>query len=267
MVYKRFSIFLKENEEVRPLFNKEFTNVARRYADVVHASKAISDHLRGIEHASKPLSPEEEYERRKAAAIFGIDLNKKWSNKPTGYAKSPFPTHILTDKSGARIGISSTVPHEDIERMAERAANVADQLRTRLVSFDPELDKFKNHLQLALHLGREGHLTDNPGYQTHPVQRIRRGQNLASDLFGWTTNNPLKKLSDQAGPKSNLKLKQIMDMGGNQHVEPTLHNPDLIQLLTGKAPEEHNLAESEYSGNMITERIYERFLNFLRKNK
>ena len=267
MVYKRFSIFLKENEEVRPLFNKEFTNVARRYADVVHASKAISDHLRGIEHASRPLSPEEEYERRKGALAFGIDPDKKYSNKPKGFFRSPLPTDIFTSESGARLGVSRAIPHEHIKRMAEKASGVADQLRTRLVSMNPELDKFKNHLELAQHLGLQGHLTDEPALRSHPVQRLRKGEDLGSTMFGWTSSNPLKRLSDRAGPKSNLKLKQIMDMGGNQHVNPDLHSSDLIQLLTGKAPEEHNLAESEYSGNMITERIYERFLNFLRKNK
>ena len=257
MSYKEFLRYLKENQEVRHLFKKEFTNVARRYADVVHASKAIHDHLRGIENASRPMTPEEEHERRVAADAFGIDLNKKWSNKPKGYFRSPLPTDIFTSETGARLGVSRAVPHQDIKNMGEKANNVADQLRTRLVSMNPELGEFKNHLQLAQHLGLQGHLTDNPALKSHPVQRIRRGEDLGSTMFGWTTNNPLKRLSDQAGPKSNLKLKQIMDRGGNQHVNPSLHNPDLIQLLTGKAPEEHLLHESFN---------YSRWMKTLKKN-
>lgn len=240
---KRFSIFLKENEEVRPLFNKEFNKVAVRYANLALASKAINNHLRGIENYQRMKN---DPATRQAASVFGLNPDQKYSNKPEGHFKSPIPTHFFVGESGVKRAVSDVVPHERIKSMAEKAQSGLDQLRTRLVSMNPELGEFKNHLELAQHLSVKGHLTPagvSRSEYTHPVGRLRRGEDLGARMFGPTVNNKLIPMANEAGPKSNMLLKKLANRGGNVHTNPALHDPDVAGYL-GVDQTVHNLSET-----------------------
>jgi hypothetical protein len=220
------------------IFQNELSTLAKRHSNVLYGLNAIDSHLRGIEmyKASKGDTSLEQ-----AAAVFGLDPNKKYSNKPKDHYKSPIPTHFFTTKDGGKIGVSDVVHIDRIHDMRQKALDSLDRIQGKMSLIDPSIRDHTSHRETAEHVST---FTEREG-RSHPVHAFG---DIGSRMFGSTTANPLNRFANRAGEKSHMLLRQLVNRGGNQHTLPGLHHPDIAAAL-GIKQSEHSIEESKHTGN------------------
>ena len=217
-----------ENEEVHPHFQDELATLAKRHSNVLIGLRGIDDHLRGIQMAKK-INPQNDPATRQAASFFGLDPNRRVSNRPKDHFRSPIPTHFVQtdpDNPRRRIAVSDVVHIDDIHDMRQRALDSLDKIQGRMSLIDPRIRDHTSHAETASYL-RD--LTRDERGSSHRVHRLPKDMGLM--MFGPGVNNPLNRHAEKAGPKSHVALRRMANRGGNQHTEPALHHPDIASAV------------------------------------
>ena len=235
-----------ENEEVHPHFQDELATLAKRHSNVLVGLRGIDDHLRGIKMGDK-INPQTDPSTRQAASFFGLDPDKRASNKPKDHFRSPIPTHFVQtdpDNPRSRIAVSDVIHIDKIHDMRQKALNSLDKIQGRMALIDPRIRDHTSHAETASHL-RD--LTRDDRGDSHRVHRLPRDMGLR--MFGPGVHNRLNKYADKAGPNSHVALRRLTNRGGNQHTEPALHDPEIADAL-GVKQETIKLHE-DYSFNEL----------------
>ena len=244
--------YIRENEDIHKYFKDDVKKLATRYHDMSLAHATLETQIRDIEvskNSDRLLGP--------------YDTSRPPSNKPEGYVRSPFPTHIFTEteiepKTGKKYEFTryaaDIIPETQLYAMRDKAKENLANIKNRMIALDPSLADERD-ARVGCTTGKCGSFVSGDPFlkrirtlandELDQPHRIWRGDKWKfSPDHGSILHNPL--LRWKTGEKSNLVVKGIANRGGTTVVshfgdDNTLR--DVVDALGGEV-KTHRLEES-----------------------